>query len=85
MEREEAYLKEEDIKRIGLMLKLSSAKEIAEDINEFLIDKIYDDLESRTCENCKHQEGIGCEVYPAAWNWFSLNESEFSCNQWKRK
>ena len=49
------------------------------------IEDIYDDFESRTCENCKHQEGIGCEVYPSAWNWFSLNESEFSCNQWKAK
>ena len=52
---------------------------------KMIVDKIYDDFESRTCENCKHQEGIGCEVYPSAWNWFSLNESEFSCNQWKAK
>ena len=77
MNREEVkqliYDKRDDTDKIHLLSLFS------------VIEDIYDDFEARTCENCKHQEGIGCEVYPAAWNWFSLNESEFSCNQWEAK
>ena len=41
---------------------------------------------SKTCDNCKWlEDGIGCEIYPCAWNWLSLREYEFGCNQFKIK
>ena len=50
------------------------------------VNKIYDDFESKTCSNCKLLNGgIGCEIYPAAWNWLDISETEFGCNQWELK
>jgi len=38
----------------------------------------------KSCANCREMlQGIGCEIYPCAWTWFSLKEDEFCCNQWK--
>ena len=64
-----------------------------------LINKIYDDLNSRTCENCKYfQKGwfcekINAEIYPDYEIWdnsgFHVNgydvEKDFGCNRFERK
>jgi len=86
MTREEAYLEEEDIERIGLMLKLSSTKEIAEDINEFLINKIYDSFKNQKCNNCiflihdKDGSFSQCSILDE----ISVNYN-FGCNKWQPK
>ena len=84
MDREER-IKEEDVRQ-GLMV----------DFNVYdFINKIYDDFESRTCENCKHaKKVIGC---PCCHHGFECSDitrysnspvrvdSDFGCNKFKRK
>lgn len=61
------------------------------------IDAIYDDFESRTCENCKYWEkddtGYGCAEYRLGYcskdvgNGFTINNAtkhNFGCNEWKQ-
>lgn len=53
-----------------------------------VIDKIFDDFESRTCENCSmYTDGFG--ICTIAYDTFErsedLNKSNFSCNNWEAK
>ena len=60
------------------------------DIEDFKqsIDKIYDDFESRICDNCKY-----CEFFSSVNSYFCINElssakfvdSCFGCNRWEEK
>ena len=65
---------------------------------EMAIDEIYDDLESRTCENCKHyqeiewygKEIIHCTKLSDTWGSMAsehiFNEGkDFGCNRWEQK
>ena len=55
--------------------------------NRFLIHEIYDDFESRTCENCKifTQNGT-CPIYYEAYNInLAKDETDFNCSKWKIK
>lgn len=53
-----------------------------------LIDEIYDDFESRTCENCKHGEyeknikGIYCSFVNYCGS--DYMEKDFGCNKFER-
>ena len=52
-----------------------------------LIDRIYDDFESRTCANCKHYKRISdypnkCE-YHETYNLIFTND--FGCNKFEQK
>ena len=55
--------------------------------NEEVINKIYDDFESRTCENCKYYEFIS-----SVDSYFCTNKessakfvsSDFGCNRFER-
>jgi len=49
------------------------------------VDKIYDDISAQTCSTCEDYDGMGCEIYPAAWAWLRISESKFSCNQWEKQ
>lgn len=62
-----------------------------------IIDKIYDDFESRTCESCKYwnpsEESIlesngdgyiDCDIVYAESNG-TINKSNFCCNKWEQK
>ena len=49
---------------------------------DVIIDKIYDDFESRNCRNCKHwtYTTMECDIIK------SIRPNEpFACNQWKGK
>ena len=50
-----------------------------------LVSKIYNDFESRTCENCNHKDygtmGAKCAIYDD----FGKNEDKFSCSFWEAK
>ncbi len=88
MNREEA--KETDLKRLEVEytdgtkeFQISSMKVYK------LIDKIYDDIESRTCENCKHfiqqhrKHGNYCGILSVNKTGFELDN--FGCNKFERK
>ena len=55
-----------------------------------LIDKIYDDINSRTCENCKHYENYDCKILG---DWDCMNDEpcqwappdNFGCVLFERK
>lgn len=49
-----------------------------------LIDKIYDDFESRTCESCEYLE-ILCENEESIVFEMAINRKDFGCNKWKQK
>lgn len=53
--------------------------EVGANPNE-VVDAIYDDFESRTCENCKHFNDDGECVYLDM-----LPDAGFGCNQFERK
>ena len=66
------------------------AWELSEVFGTEIIDKIYDDFESRTCENCKHFIDSECMVIgdwdcyydsPAQWT----PPKDFGCNKFVRK
>ena len=59
-----------------------------------LIDKIYDEFESRTCENCKHfvPSEVNYVLYPdqnycmediSMDSDFTMIEYNFGCNRWE--
>ena len=57
---------------------------------KWLIDKIYDDFESRTCESCEYASGIysdgqltnfRCKVRNED-QWSHVHEIGFGCNKW---
>jgi len=63
-----------------------------------LVDKIYDDIESRTCENCKHYEmympqnnmhdqynRMDCTANDAGQNIVSYPPPTFGCNKFERR
>jgi len=55
-----------------------------------LIDKIYDDFENRTCENCSYFSLVNgwknCELFIFEVGIDSdIDESKMSCNEWKEK
>lgn len=52
-----------------------------------LIDKIYDDFQSRTCKNCKEQsKDEGCPIYYEAYNLhFAEDSKDFGCLKFERK
>lgn len=68
------------------------------DLAQDMVNKIYDDFESRTCENCKHYEeiiqGIG-ECSNDIYEGFSAGlvydydnmflPKDFGCNKWESK
>ena len=43
----------------------------------------YDDLESRTCKNCKH--GGNCSIQYSATIDFAKEPNNFSCEAWEQK
>lgn len=53
------------------------------------ISKIYDDFESRTCENCKYWRYSDENVYFEDCNFgligHSYNPNSFGCNRWEPK
>jgi len=73
----------------------NSASFMASNDVKLLIDKIFDDFESRTCENCKHWDeddtGYGyklgyCEK--DVGNGFTIDnvtQHSFGCNRWEQK
>lgn len=59
-----------------------------EDIEKH-IDKIYDDFESRTCENCinysdTENEGFWCEEFEESFININERPENFGCNKWER-
>ncbi len=59
---------------------------------EMGIEMIFDDFESRTCENCKHCENVGLVLDPIlkCYNEKSVLEDfvvskDFGCNKFERK
>ena len=64
----------------------------AED-TEYVIDKVYDDFESRTCVNCKYlnitliSDFMLCDkkVSSTHGTWKSEINKDFGCNKFKRK
>jgi len=52
--------------------------------SEKLIEQIYDDFESRTCETCKHHEDIG-KSYKACTELNINTGIDFSCSLWESK
>ena len=48
-----------------------------------LIDRIYDDFESRTCDNCKYLDGL-CTLGIKHFE-IDTNPSDFGCNKFVRK
>lgn len=59
------------------------------DIESF-VDKIYDDFESRTCENCEYIDYRGLWPYCGASdsNVYDILEQDvhtFGCNKWETK
>jgi len=51
------------------------------------VDKIYDDFESRTCENCKYNlNGIECNCNESVVEWLDTDTfPDFGCNKFERK
>jgi hypothetical protein len=57
-----------------------------------LIDKIFDDFESRTCKNCKHIKGIKpklgqtfCDIHKEDLENNMGVSLDFGCNRWVLK
>lgn len=56
-----------------------------------VIDKIFDDFESRKCENCKYgkpilNNRISCENGLLSFSYVALTlDKDFGCNKWKSK
>ena len=57
---------------------------ITADIKLALIDKIYDDFESRVCENCKHHKYIE-KSYRMCNKLEIATSSDFGCNRFERR
>ena len=54
---------------------------------KMIVNKIYDDFESRTCESCKYisADKNKCNANNSAIVWLDIETfSDFGCNQWKR-
>ena len=51
------------------------------DQGEDVINSIFDEIKSRTCENCKHK---GCAYMMLAYETEGLTSEEFGCNQFER-
>ena len=54
-----------------------------------IVDIIFDDLESKTCENCKYWDGECselCYFTDGGWtnNYFETDK-DFSCNKWEKR
>ena len=65
--------------------------------SKILVDKIYDDLESRTCENCKHSSiaedtwsgkvvSMFCDLGIGEWETCDvmMTSPSFGCNKWEK-
>ena len=58
---------------------------------ELIIDKIYDDFESRTCENCTYlyRPDLTNGIYRCENNVVTIEDGEieldFGCNKWEAK
>lgn len=54
-----------------------------------LVDKIYDDFESRTCENCKHSIKEAKKFSDVLFCGYALKfaqvKKDFGCNEFKSK
>ncbi len=49
-----------------------------------ILDAVYDDFESRTCENCKHYNNM-CEYGITAPLFSEITYKDFGCNKFERK
>ena len=59
-------------------------------INEFLIDKIYNDFESMTCDNCAYKRDTDVNGNFMSNEYFCVlrarcENKDFGCNKFKRK
>jgi hypothetical protein len=52
---------------------------------EFFINKIYDDFENKSCDNCKY-DFCGCDIQDSLIRSHNDdNFSDFCCNKWESK
>ena len=58
---------------------------ITADIKLALIDKIYDDFESRVCENCEYYSRIGSCENKESYCFDQLVYDDFGCNRFERR
>ena len=59
-------------------------KEAAKKTFEFIIDKIYNDFESRSCDTCKHFKDYQCEYHNfTPIHIFGQNTAETFCHKWE--
>lgn len=70
MNREEAKIKWNRLYEGGFM---------SIDVENLIIDKIYDALEGRTCETCAYNITFDCEILQA----LPFGHDEFGCIKWE--
>ena len=77
MTREEAYEWNENTHDVNFPLEVEKMQESI----FYLLKKVYDGFESRTCENCKHD--YGCDIQDR----LELIDysTGFGCNKFERK
>lgn len=78
------------------MLSREKAKSIclkhqSVNITNEVIDEIYDDFESRTCESCKYKyvvsyDCVECRCSDSLLDYLDLDHTpDFCCNKWEKK
>ena len=79
----------EEAKHLFYKINMSSVRrgEYPVESAKETIDKIYDDFESRTCENCKYNlNGIECNCNESVVEWLDTDTfPDFGCNKFERK
>ena len=84
MTREEAYIWNEN----SHDEKYSTVQEMEESIH-YLLKRIYDSFENRSCENCIHYKQSSTHIYKTCYankvNGFNLeSDIDFYCNKWEK-
>lgn len=80
----------EEAKKLGVgnIIRISDSGQPIMSSYEVIVDKIYDDLESRVCENCRYLEYIGKSYKSCEMLGINIGcdaQQDFYCQLFERK